>query len=160
MAKIPGTELLVIQYLDARGTDGLARKYRVMIIDGKLNPLHLAISEDWKVHYFTAAMEGRSQHQDEERKFLENMSSVIGAAGMVALEEIKERLGLDYGGIDFGLDKRGNILIFEANATMVINPPAADEQGAYRRVATDNALQAVRRMLLQRAQKNSANGAD
>ena len=30
-------------------------KYRVMFIDGVCHPLHLAISRDWKVHYFTAA---------------------------------------------------------------------------------------------------------
>ena len=159
-AQIPGTEVLVIQYLDTRGTDGLARKYRVMMIDGKLYPLHLAIANDWKVHYFTAAMDGKPQHQAEEKKFLENMSGVIGAVGMAALELIKDHLALDYGGIDFGLDKEGNILLFEANATMVINPPVAEEQWAYRRVAVNNTLQALQQMLLQRAQKRADNGAD
>jgi len=35
---------LVIEYLDARGTDGNAQKYRVMMIGGRIYPLHLAIS--------------------------------------------------------------------------------------------------------------------
>ena len=43
-ARLPGSELLAIEYLDARGKDGSARKYRVMMIDGKIYPLHLAIS--------------------------------------------------------------------------------------------------------------------
>ena len=137
----------MIQYLDARGADGLARKYRVMMIDGRLYPLHLAISADWKVHYFTAAMSGQPLHQAEEKLFLENMSSVIGPRGMAALERIKDSLGLDYGGVDFGLDAEGNILLFEANATMVLNPPAAEEQGSYRRAAYDSAQRAVRAML-------------
>lgn len=149
-AQLPGTDLLVMEYLDAHGADGLARKYRVMMIDGKLYPLHLAISKDWKVHYFTAAMAGQPQHQAEEKKFLEDMPSVIGARGMAALEGIKNTLGLDYGGMDFGLDAENNILLFEANATMVINPPAPEEQWAYRRSAIDRAIQAVREMLLQR----------
>ena len=34
-ASLPGDEVLAIEYLDARGADGLARKYRVMIIDGE-----------------------------------------------------------------------------------------------------------------------------
>jgi hypothetical protein len=55
-AALAGEELLAIQYLDARGADGMARKYRVMLIAGRLYPLHLAISSDWKVHYFTADM--------------------------------------------------------------------------------------------------------
>ncbi len=136
-----------MQYLDARGADGLARKYRVMMIDGKLYPLHLAISDDWKVHYFTAAMSGNAQHQAEEKKFLEDMPSVIGARGMAALERIRDTLGLDYGGVDFGLDAEGNILLFEANATMVINLPSQEEQWAYRRAAIEKAQQAVRGML-------------
>ena len=33
---------------------GKARKYRVMSIGGRLYPLHLCISQEWKVHYFSA----------------------------------------------------------------------------------------------------------
>jgi len=156
VAQLPGAELLVMEYLDARGADGLARKYRVMMINEKLYPLHLAISNDWKVHYFTAAMSGQPQHQAEEKKFLEDMNSAVGARGMAGLERIKDTLGLDYGGVDFGLDAEGNILLFEANATMVINPPDADEQWVYRRAAIDRAVQAVHEMLLKRA--NTVNG--
>jgi tetratricopeptide (TPR) repeat protein len=150
VAQLPGTDVLMMQYLDARGADGLARKYRVMKIGGKLYPLHLAISADWKVHYFTAAMTGHPRHQAEEKKFLEDMPSVVGPRGMAALERIKDALGLDYGGVDFGLDAEGHILLFEANATMAINPPGPEEQWAYRRAAIDRVQQAVREMLLQR----------
>ncbi len=118
LEKLPGDDLLALQYLDARGADGLTRKYRVMTVGGKLYPLHMAVSADWKVHYFTSL-----QYQDEEKNFLEDMPSVIGAGGVAALERIATALDLDYGGIDFGLDAAGNILLFEANATMVINPP-------------------------------------
>jgi hypothetical protein len=34
VSELPGDELLVIQYLDARGADGKSRKYRVMMVDG------------------------------------------------------------------------------------------------------------------------------
>lgn len=150
-ASLPGTELLVMECLDARGGDGLTRKYRVMMIDGKLYPLHMAISSDWKVHYFTAAMSGQPQYQAEEKKFLEDMPAVIGVRAVAALERIKDSLELDYGGVDFGLDKEGNVLLFEANATMVIHPPALEEQWDYRRPATDRAIKAVRELLRQRA---------
>jgi hypothetical protein len=50
LAELPGQELTVMQYLDARGPDGKTRKYRAMTIDGKLYPLHLAISDHWKIH--------------------------------------------------------------------------------------------------------------
>ena len=66
IATLPEGELLAIEYLDARGPDGMARKYRVMFIDGVCYPLHLAISPDWKVHYFTAAMADNAAYRQEE----------------------------------------------------------------------------------------------
>jgi hypothetical protein len=41
--------------------------------------------------------------------------------------------------------------LFEANATMVVNPPDPDERWAYRRPAVNNILQAVSTMILNRA---------
>jgi len=66
---------------------------------------------------------------------------------MTALAEIQAALGLDYAGIDFGLSPSGDLLLFEANATMVVNPPAPDERWAYRRLATERILTAARSML-------------
>jgi glutathione synthase/RimK-type ligase-like ATP-grasp enzyme len=69
----------------------------------------------------------------------------------IARTEIQTRLGLDYAGIDFGLNAAGDILLFEANATMVVNPPEADEKWAYRRPAVERVPAAVRQMLLNKA---------
>jgi hypothetical protein len=68
-ARLPGNDLLVIQYLDARGKDGSARKYRAMLIGGKIYPLHLAISRNWKVHYFTSDMADQPDHRAERWPF-------------------------------------------------------------------------------------------
>jgi glutathione synthase/RimK-type ligase-like ATP-grasp enzyme len=150
VAAMPGDELMAIAYLDSYGGDGCARKYRVMMIDGQLYPLHLAISRHWKVHYFTAAMADQPAHQAEEAAFLSNMPQVLGDTAMAALHAIQATLGLDFGGIDFGLDAAGNLLLFEANPTMLLNPPDADAQWDYRRGAADAALLAARRMLSNR----------
>jgi hypothetical protein len=150
-AALPGEELLAIQYLDARGADGMARKYRVMFIDGTLYPLHLAISADWKVHYFTGAMATNAVHRDEERRFLEDMSGVLGERALAALTAIGSVLGLDYAGVDFALGADGSLLFFEANATMVVCPPGPDPMWDYRRRATATVLAAMKRMLLRRA---------
>lgn len=151
MAGLSGKELLAIEYLDARGPDGMARKYRVMFIDGALYPLHLAISADWKVHYFTAAMATDAAYRDEERRFLDDMPGVLGARAMAALGGIRDALGLDYGGIDFALAPDGSVLLFEANATMVVIPPDDDPIWDYRRRAVAAVLDAARRMLARRA---------
>ena len=147
IAELPGKELTVIEFLNARGADGKVRKYRVMMIDGQLYPLHVAISSHWKIHYFTAEMAERADHRAEDAEFLENMPEVLGPRAMEALTQIQTTLGLDYAGIDFGLGAAGDLLVFEANATMVVNPPEPDERWAYRRPAVERIFAAVRRML-------------
>jgi hypothetical protein len=150
-ASLPGTDTWVIQYVDARGQDGKTRKYRVMIIDGKLFPLHVAVSDHWKVHYFTADMAERPDHRAEDAAFLDDMAGILGPRALHALERVRDALGLDYGGIDFALSPAGGIILFEANATMTVPLPPADRKWDYRRPAVDRVLHAVRTMLIGRA---------
>jgi hypothetical protein len=150
-AGLPGSELLVIEYLDARGKDGSARKYRVMMIARQIYPLHLAISRNWKVHYFTSDMADQPDHRAEELAFLADMPAVLGDKAMVALAGIRDALGLDYAGIDFGLGPDGDLLLFEANATMVIAGPDPDERWAYRRTAIVRIIDAVVAMIREKA---------
>jgi hypothetical protein len=151
VAGLPGERLLAIEYLDARGADGMARKYRVMFVDGVAYPLHLAISGDWKVHYFTAAMEGEAAYRAEEQGFLEDMPGVLGAQGVAAVQGVGQALGLDYAGVDFALRGDGAVMVFEANATMVVNPPPPGEMWDYRRGAVEAVLAAMRGMVVRRA---------
>jgi hypothetical protein len=153
LATLPGNDLLAIQYLDARGPDGFARKYRVMFVDGRMYPLHLAMSADWKVHYFTADMAAHAVHREEERRFLQDMAGVLGRRAIAALGHIAATLGLDYAGVDFALTPDGGVLLFEANATMVVSPPDADPMWDYRRPAVTAVLTAVRAMLAERASR-------
>jgi glutathione synthase/RimK-type ligase-like ATP-grasp enzyme len=150
LAELPGDEVLAIEYLEARGGDGKARKYRVMFIGGALYPLHLAVSSDWKVHYFTADMGVEEAHRREERHFLEHMDEALGAKAVGALARIAGALGLEYGGIDFAVGAGGELLFFEANATMVIVPPPADPKWDYRRAAIARALDAAKALPLAR----------
>jgi len=148
---LPGRELWAIEPLDARGADGKFRKYRVMFVERRLFPLHLAVSGGWKVHYFTAEMADAPAHRREDEVFLAGMAAVVGPRGMAALERIAAALGLDYGGIDFGIGPAGEILFFEANAAMVVSPPTDEAKWAYRRPAVERIVTAVRAMLTGRA---------
>ena len=53
--------------------------------------------------------------------------------------------------MDFGLAPDGGVLLFEANATMVIAVPDADERWAYRRIAINGLIEAVVAMILQKS---------
>ncbi len=151
LADLPGEEITAIQFLDARGADHCYRKYRVMTIGGSLYPLHLAISTNWKIHYVTADMAENAAHRAEEAGFLEDMPRVLGPRAIEALAEIQNVLGIDYGGIDFGLNASGDLLLFEANATMTVLPPQRDRRWDYRRAAVERVEDAVRGMLVDRA---------
>ena len=82
------------------------------------------------------------------------MNSVLGPRVMDALQEIQKTLGLDYGGIDFGLNQNGDVLLFEANATMAILPPGRERQWDYRRPAVEKVCGAVWKMLMEKARPN------
>jgi Flp pilus assembly protein TadD len=151
LARVPGEELFAIEFIDVADAEGNVRKYRVLFIDGRLYPVHLAVSNHWKVHYFSSTMAERADHRAEEACFLADMPAVLGAPVMTALAAIQRAVSLDYGGIDFGLDASGNVVVFEANATMAVYPPAPGELYAYRRPAYDAVIAAVRRLIAARA---------
>jgi hypothetical protein len=150
-AQFPGDEVCLIDQLDARDGDGFFRKLRVMIIDRKIYPLHLAISRRWKIHYFKADMADSPDNRRHDAAFLDDMPGFIGPRGMAALERINAALDLDYGGIDFAVNADGDILLFEANATMVMVPLSNDPKWDYRQPAFDAVFAAVRTMLVDRA---------
>lgn len=147
LASLPGDELLVIDYFDLHGADGYVRKYRVLAIDGRLYPVHAAISRDWKVHYFTADMAASEAHRAEDAQFLAHPQRVIGTQAWKALEEIVHALQLDYVGIDFGIDAAGRPVIFEANAAMSMYPTDPEPMWDYRRTAMDRIRDAFHGML-------------
>ncbi len=147
VAAMPGRRVAVIEPLDARGQDGRFRKMRIMSIGGRLFPVHLAVSSNWKVHYFTADMAADPAFRAEEAAFLRDTAGVLGVSAMRALERIADAIGLDYGGMDFALAPDGSVLLFEANATMVLNPPGPEAIWDYRRPAIEVALDAARALL-------------
>jgi tetratricopeptide (TPR) repeat protein len=118
---LPDQDCYASAYHDYRSADGYYRKYRVIFVDRQPFPYHLAISEHWQVHYVTADMLPHRWKRDEERRFLNDPAAVMGAEAMQALRVIGQRLDLDFCGVDFSILADGRILIFEANATMLVH---------------------------------------
>lgn len=148
--ELPGDELLAMTYLDSRHEDGLFRKFRVMSIGGALYPVHMAVSSQWKVHYFSSDMAENASCRKEEEAFLSDFSACLGSAVVSALEAVGRSLGLDYCGMDFGIDRDGRLLLYEANATMSIVSPTSEKKWDYKRPAITNALMAAKRMFAER----------
>jgi len=150
IAEFPGDDVLLIEYVDVRAADGRVRKYRMMAIGGTLYPLHVAVARHWKVHYFSADMAGDAANRAEDERFLSDPAAALGAPALAALARVRDAIGLEYVGIDFALDRAGRVVVFEANATMIVLPPGPDAIWDYRRAPVGRVIDAVRTMLLGR----------
>jgi Flp pilus assembly protein TadD/glutathione synthase/RimK-type ligase-like ATP-grasp enzyme len=121
LAQPPQTDRYFIEYIDYRSVDGYFRKYRFIFVNDEILPYHLAISDDWKVHHDSTDMADHQSMQEEEEAFLSDPTTVFNADHYRIFRAIRERMGLEYFGIDCGLDRSGNLVLFEANASMLIH---------------------------------------
>ena len=135
---------------DYRAADGHFRKYRMIFVDREPFPYHLAISKHWLVHYFSADMLEAPWKGEEERRFLEDPAIALGSSALAAIRAIGRRLDLDYGGIDFSLLPDGKVLVFEANATMLVHPEPEGSELAYKNVHIRAIVAAFERMVVAR----------
>ncbi len=126
-APADGADRYVTRFHDYRSADGFYRKYRMIFVDRRPWPYHLAISRQWMVHHQTAEMADDPARIVEEMRFLSDPTDAIGPKAMAAVAAIGTRLDLDYGGVDFSLTAAGEVLVFEANATMLthLEPPGS-----------------------------------
>ncbi len=121
LAPRPDADRYFIEYIDYRSVDGYFRKYRFIFVDEQILPYHLAITDHWKVHHDSTDMVDHQWMQQEEEAFLNNPTTVFNSAHYRAMREIQQRIGLEYFGIDCGLDRSGNLVVFEANASMLVH---------------------------------------
>ena len=139
----------LIEYINYVSADRHFRKYRFIFIGTEILPYHLCIGRDWKLHHINTDMAHQPWMQKEEATFLNNPAAVFGLAQMQALQAIRERIGLDYFGIDCGLDAAGNVVVFEVNASMLVH--ARNEGFVYKDPAVRRIKLAYDAMLRKRA---------
>ena len=105
----------VADYLDYRSADGQFRKYRIALIDHQPHLCHVAIADDWMVHYITAGMERSAQKQAEEAGEFANFHQSFGLRHGKALTAVAEAIALDYVVLDCGEMPDGQLIVFEAD---------------------------------------------
>jgi tetratricopeptide (TPR) repeat protein len=121
LAQRPDHDHYLIEYVDYRSADGHFRKYRFIFVGDHILPYHLAIGSDWKLHHDSTDMEDHAWMQEEEAAFLKDPATAFNVAHRAALRAIKERIGLEFFGIDCGLDTAGDLVVFEVNASMLVH---------------------------------------
>ncbi|MFM0210311.1 tetratricopeptide repeat protein [Paraburkholderia sediminicola] len=136
-------------FVDYRSTDGYFRKYRFVCVGDEILPYHLAIDDKWKVHHVTTSMANHTWMQAEEQAFLDDPWRVFGVAQRAALQSIRDAMGLAYFGIDCALDCDGAVVVFEANASMLVH--GNNSQFPYKKEAVERIRQAFHALLERRA---------
>ena len=122
----PSDEIYALEFVDTREERGYYLKYRALFIGNEILPVHAALSTDWKVHYDAADLATSPLGSALDREYRHHPRERIGERAYSALETLRRELGLEYGGADFGVDAGGNLVLFEANATML--PGKASER--------------------------------
>jgi glutathione synthase/RimK-type ligase-like ATP-grasp enzyme len=142
-------EHIITEFVDFRSEDGLYRKYRVFFIGERIIFRHMLVSDQWNVHAKDRMrfMVERPQLLDEEKQMFASVEGAYPADIRPTLEAIRDRMKLDYFGMDFGIAQDGRVVLFEANATMNFFPFLRDEQFAYVRACRQPATEAFHQML-------------
>jgi hypothetical protein len=111
----------VTPFVDYGNDDGYFRKYRIMFVEGTPYACHLAISPRWMIHYYNAAMADHAWMRDEEARFIADLGTVFSGRLADALAEIAAAVPLEYFGIDCSIARDGRLLLFEADAAMLVH---------------------------------------
>lgn len=147
-ARDPLADHIATRFVDFRSADGLYRKYRTFFIGDRLILRHLLISDSWNIHAKDRVrfMAERPELVAEERALFDREDAFAPAIRDV-LRGVRARIGLDFFGIDFGIAPGGEVVLFEANATMNFLPFSPDPQYAYLQRALAPARDAFRALL-------------
>ena len=135
-------------FVDYSNDDGFFRKYRVMFVEGKPYACHLAISPRWMIHYYNAAMAENQWMRDEEARFVANLDAVFTGKLAGALREIAAAIPLEYFGIDCAITRDGRLLLFEADAAMLVHGTDPTDLYPYKRAGFERIQRALNDLLV------------
>ncbi|MGZ5018060.1 MAG: aminotransferase class V-fold PLP-dependent enzyme [Methylobacter sp.] len=147
LKNMPNNEFYISRFVNYRSPDGLFRKYRIVLIDGKPFVCHAAISEHWIIHYLNAGMAESPEKRAEEERFMLDFDSQFAIKHAEAFRAIKERAGLDYLGIDCGESADGKLLIFEIDSCMIVHAIDPADLFPYKQPQMNKVFGAFRQML-------------
>jgi hypothetical protein len=143
----PEREFSVAPFIDYRGPDGLFRKYRIALIDGRPFACHMAISEQWIVHYHDAGMRETAEKRAEEARFVSDFDEDFGRRHASALRAVADRVGLDYFAIDCAETPDGKLLLLEVGVAMIVHSMDPPQLFPYKAAQMRKVRDAFRAML-------------
>lgn len=114
-------DFFVARFVNYAGPDGLYRKIRLTMVDGKPYACHMAIADRWDIWYLNAYMAFSEEKRAQEAIFMQDFDRAFAARHKNALDEMSRRVGLDYFIVDCAENRNGELLVFEADNTAVVH---------------------------------------
>ena len=147
LRQVPGERFYVSRFVDYRSADGMFRKYRIVLIEGRPYICHYAISQHWMIHYLNAGMTDSFLKRAEEAACMASFDEKFAPRHAAALRAIDARMQLPYLGIDCAEMPNGELLIFEADNAMIVHAMDPEEMFPYKKAAMQKVFDAFRLML-------------
>lgn len=141
----------VSPFVDYSGPDGLFRKHRIVVVEGRPFVCHMAVSPRWMVHYLNADMLENPANREEEARFFASFDEDFAARHADAFKALHQRLGLDYFGIDSGETADGKLLVFEVDVAMIVHDMDPPDLFPYKKPQMRKVFDAFQAMLRRRA---------
>ena len=140
---------VLTEFVDFRSADGLYRKYRFFVFGPRAVFRHMIVGDNWNVHARDRVrfMVELPHLLEEEARLFEREKGAFPARVHAVVEAVRQRLGLDFFGVDFGISQSGEVVLFEANATMNFFPFMPDPRFAYIERCMEPAQRAFRQLL-------------
>ncbi|MBR0719248.1 RimK family alpha-L-glutamate ligase [Bradyrhizobium liaoningense] len=148
-------EFFVARFVDYASADGLYRKYRLAIVDGRPYACHMAIADRWDIWYLNAYMAFSEEKRAEEAAFMRDFDDAFARRHRNALDEMSRRVGLDYFTIDCAENRNGELLIFEADNTAVVHNMDSPDVFPYKQPQMRRIFAAFTAMLARHAKSGS-----
>jgi tetratricopeptide (TPR) repeat protein len=133
LARVDAAEFYLSPFIDYSSRDGLFRKMRVALIDGKPFACHMGVSAHWMIHYVNAGMYEEAWKRDEEASFMAQFDD-FAQRHHAALLAIYQQTQLDYLCIDCAETPDGRLLIFEIDHAMVVHAMDSEAQFPYKQI--------------------------
>ena len=127
LAAHPDPAFFVTKFIDYRNADGLFRKFRLAMIDGRALLCHMAASGNWMIHYLNAGMAEDASRRDAEARAMQEFDTGFATRHATALTALNRFVGLDYYQVDCAETPDGQLLVFELDVAAIIHlmdPPA------------------------------------
>jgi Flp pilus assembly protein TadD len=122
-------QFYVVEYVNLRKADGNFRRIRAAFFPDDIIITACGFYSEWMVAGWRTNKQGHAfydafpQRVIDMQRTLRDPEAMLGAQFMPVLRTIRQRVPLDVFAMDFDLDDDGEVVLFEAQATMILLMP-------------------------------------